>query len=63
MVGERPRLQRTLADNLAIYATGAGLSFSDRQAMDEIVREAEKQGGGIKALVREVVLSGLFRNK
>ena len=63
LVGERTRLQRTLADNLAIYATGAGLSFSDRQAMDEIVREAEKQGGGIKDLVREVVLSGLFRNK
>ncbi|HEY1107675.1 MAG TPA: DUF1585 domain-containing protein, partial [Opitutaceae bacterium] len=57
------QLARNLAKQLAIYATGAPIRFSDRPAIDEIVRRAKPQQYGVRTLVHEIVQSDLFVNK
>lgn len=56
-------VQRCVAEKLLTYATGAGVSFADRDAVAGIVDRTRKQGGGLRTLVTEVVLSDTFRNK
>lgn len=56
-------LLHNLAQQLTIYATGRGLAFSDRQAMNEVVARTEKQGGGLRTLLHELVQSSLFQTR
>ena len=61
---DRPsEVQRCLAEKLLTYGTGAGISFADRTAVADIVQKTVKQGGGLRTLVTEVVLSDVFRSK
>lgn len=57
------QLASNLAKQLAIYATGAPIRFSDRPAIAEIVRRAKPQQYGVRTLVHEIVQSDLFVNK
>ena len=57
------RLLHNLARQLFVYATGREIAFSDRAALDEVVRKTEQQGGGIRTLIHEVVLSPLFQTR
>ncbi len=59
----RDHVQRAVAENLVIYATGAGIRFSDREAIDQIVEESLSAGGGLRTLIHEIVQSPLFLNK
>ena len=52
-----------LAERLMIYATGRDTSFSDRDQLAAIVEKTQKQGGGIRTLIHEVVQSSLFQNR
>ncbi len=54
---------RNLARQLAIYATGAPVGFSDRPAIEAILQRARPERYGMRALVREIVLSELFLRK
>jgi hypothetical protein len=63
IVSERGRLLKNLAGQLAVYATGRGLAFRDRDALADIVTRTEKQGGGIRTLVHELVQSKLFQTR
>lgn len=56
-------VQRCLAEKLLTYASGAGIGFADRDAVASIVKECQKQGGGLRSLVTAVVLSDTFRSK
>jgi hypothetical protein len=56
-------LQRCIAEKLLTYATGAGITFADRSAVADIVQKTNQQGGGLRTLVTEVVLSSTFQNK
>jgi mono/diheme cytochrome c family protein len=58
----RPLL-RNLAEQLSVYSTGRGLTFSDRDAIDGIVASTAKQGGGVRTLIHEVVQSPLFQTR
>jgi hypothetical protein len=61
---ERPGdVQRCLAEKLLTYATGAGISFADRAVATDIVRKTQSQGGGLRTMIAEVVLSEAFRSK
>ncbi len=53
-------LLRNLARQLAVYATGRAIRFSDRPAMDEIVGRTLKQAGGVRTLLHELIGSPLF---
>ncbi|MSU27971.1 MAG: DUF1585 domain-containing protein [Pedosphaera sp.] len=56
----RPLLMN-LGQQLTIYSTGRPLAFSDRAGVNELVTRTEKQGGGIRTLVHELVQSPLFQ--
>jgi len=56
-------LLHNLAKQLTIYATGRDVAFSDRAALNDIVARTEKQGGGIRTLLHEVVRSSVFQTR
>ncbi|MCA9267169.1 MAG: DUF1592 domain-containing protein [Planctomycetales bacterium] len=53
-------LLRNLGRQLAVYATGQAVRFSDRAAIEEIVRRTQAQSGGLRTLMHELVGSPLF---
>lgn len=63
IAGEEKLLLKNLAQQFTIYATGRDLAFSDRQPIAEIVAQTQKNGGGIRTLIQQVVQSELFRAK
>ncbi len=56
-------LLHNLARQLTIYATGRDVLFSDRAALNEMVARTEKQGGGLRTLLHELVESQLFQTR
>lgn len=57
------RLLGNLAKQLTIYATGRDMGFSDRAGLMKVVEQTEKQGGGIRTLIHEIVRSELFQTR
>ncbi|HSJ01744.1 MAG TPA: DUF1592 domain-containing protein, partial [Verrucomicrobium sp.] len=56
-------LLRNLAQQLTIYATGRDIAFTDREQINALVQRTLEQGGGIRTLVHELVLSPLFQTR
>ena len=56
-------LARNVARQLIIYATGAGIRFSDRNAIEAIIAKTKPSKHGLRTLVQEVVASELFQTK
>jgi hypothetical protein len=54
---------RNLVTQLAIYATGAPIGFSDRKQVQEILDRTRGSGYGVRDIVYGIVASDLFRNK
>jgi hypothetical protein len=54
------KLLRNFVRQLAVYATGRAIRFSDRPMIDDIVRRTETQSGGIRTLLHELIGSPLF---
>jgi hypothetical protein len=63
VAAEPRRLARNVAEKLAVFGTGAPISFADRQAIDDIVDEAAKDQYGFRSIVSAVVTSPLFLSK
>ncbi len=57
------RLLRNLAQQLAVYATGRGLAFTDRDEIAAIVARTQQRGGGIRTLILELAQSALFQTR
>lgn len=57
------RVITALTEKVVIYSTGAGISFSDRPAVEGIVQKVKQQGGGMRTLLHEVIQSALFQSK
>ena len=51
------------AGKLLVYATGAGLSFADRDAVDGIVQETRQSDHGMRSILKAVIASEAFRTK
>ena len=60
---ETEQVARTLAGKLTIYATGAGIRFCDRAAVEAMLTATRTSGHGLRSLVHAVVQSDLFRRK
>ena len=56
-------LLKNLAQQLAIYATGRELAFSDREQIAALVASTQKQGGGVRTLIHELTQSQLFQTR
>jgi hypothetical protein len=63
LLKDEPALARNLARHLVIYATGAPISYSDRAALDAIVKNTTARSYGVRAMIHEIVQSELFQNK
>jgi hypothetical protein len=61
LAADRTGLLINLGQQLAVYATGRGVSFADRDEIAGVVAAAERKGGGVRTLVHELVQSRLFR--
>jgi hypothetical protein len=63
LAADPARLLANLARQLAIYSTGRDLAFSDRAQIAGVVARTQKQGGGVRTLIHELVQSPLFHTK
>lgn len=63
LAAEKEQLARNLAERLLVSATGAGVRFSDRRAVEGVLAAARPKDYGLRTLVHEVVQSEPFRRK
>ena len=63
LAADKPRLLKNLAEQFATYGTGREVAFSDREEIAAIVARTQKQGGGIRTLIHELIQSKLFQTK
>jgi hypothetical protein len=63
LLADEPGLARNVAQQLAIYATGAPIRFSDRAAIDRIVAQTRSSGYGTRDLIHAIIQSDLFLQK
>lgn len=61
LVADKARFVHCLTEKLTTYALGRELGFSDREAIERIANETERQGEGLRTLVQEIVMSEPFR--
>jgi hypothetical protein len=60
---DEERVARNLVSQLATYATGASIGFSDRKQVQEILDRSRGSGYGVRDIVYGIVASDLFRYK
>ena len=60
---EEQTVARNLVSQLATYATGAPIGFSDRKQVEEVLDKTRGSGYGVRDIVHGIVQSDLFRNK
>jgi hypothetical protein len=63
LLKDEDALARNVARQLMIYATGSGIRFTDREAINAIVAKTKASKHGLRSLVQEVVASDLFQTK
>ncbi len=63
LLADPDALARNLARQLMIYATGAGIRFADREAINSIVAKTKATNHGLRSIVQEVVASDLLQTK
>jgi hypothetical protein len=59
LLKDEEQLAYNFARQLAVYATGKGYRFSDRQTINSIVAKSQSDAG-VRRLIEAVVLSPLF---
>jgi hypothetical protein len=60
---EERTVARNVVSQLATYATGAPIGFSDRKQVEEVLDKSRGSGYGVRDIVYGIVASDLFRNK
>lgn len=63
LLADERQIARNLATQLTIYATGAAVSFSDRQQVEKMLDLTELDGFRVRSMIQQIVQSDLFRNK
>ncbi|TWU54366.1 Planctomycete cytochrome C [Rubripirellula tenax] len=63
MLADQRQIVRSLAEKMTTYATGAGISFADRDEIEQIVEKVSASDGGLRTLVHEIATSDLFLTK
>jgi hypothetical protein len=60
LLAEEDSLARNIVRQLTIYATGAGIGFSDRDEVENIVKQTREQKHGLRSIVHAVVAGSIF---
>ena len=63
LLADDKQIARNLAKQLAVYATGAPVRFSDREEIERALQRASSSHYGVRSLVHELVQSELFLMK
>ena len=63
LLQDEDALARNVARQILVYATGSGIRFSDRAAIDAIITHTKPAHHGLRSIVQEVVASELFQTK
>ena len=63
LLSDERALARNVASQLAIYATGAPISFSDREAIEQILDQTAANSWGVRSIIHSIAQSDLFLNK
>lgn len=63
LLDDEKQIARNLARQLAVYATGAPVRFSDRNEVEQILAHAGSSHYGVRSLIHGLVQSRLFLNK
>ncbi len=63
LVADEAQIARNLARQLIVYATGAGVSYGDRPAVERILQRTAGTHYGVRSLVHEIIASDLFLSK
>jgi hypothetical protein len=63
LLADQTQVLRALTQNLATYATGAGITFADRREIESIVKSSQSKNSGMRTLIQEIVASPLFMRK
>jgi hypothetical protein len=63
LLQDETAIARNLVKQLAVYATGSPVRFSDRDQIEEILQRTEARQHGLRAIVHEIVQSDLFQMK
>lgn len=63
LAADSNRLLKNLAEQFAVYGTGRPLAFADREQIKAIVAKTQKNGGGIRTLLHELMQSQLFQTR
>jgi hypothetical protein len=56
-------IARNLAEQLIVYATGAPVSFADRDELSDILDKSQSTDYGVRTLIHEIIQSPLFLRK
>jgi hypothetical protein len=60
LLKDQPQLARNLTERLFVYATGAGITFSDRAEVERVVAATAKSSHGLRSMIHEIIQSPLF---
>lgn len=63
MVRDLDPFSRNLTTKILTYATGRTMHVADRPEIDGIVKRIKTDRGGLRDLVKRVVVSRIFLNK
>jgi len=56
-------LARAFISKLLVFATGRELGFSDRDTIEELVKQSAARGHGVRDMIELVVMNEIFRKK
>jgi hypothetical protein len=63
LLKDERQIAQNLVRQLVVFATGKAVRFGDRPRVEAILDAARESGYGVRSIVREIVLSGLFQRK
>lgn len=63
IASDREQLLRNLARQFSVYGSARSLSFADRDEIEAVVAATQKNGGGVRTLIRELIASKLFATR
>ena len=63
LLADKDQMLRCLTEKLVIYSTGAGIRFSDRTEIADMVSAVLAKDSGLRTLIHAVVQSAVFQTK
>lgn len=63
LLEDERQIARNLTERLIVFATGAGISFADRDVVEAILDKTERDSYPLRDIIHAIVQSDLFRKK